>query len=191
MLACSQPSGYVAQQGDCNDADNTSRPGLAELCDGRDNDCDGGVDGTIALPNQCAALAGVYAGSYSHTAQEKLGATVINNMQCTGTGSTTLSLSRAIGQSALQGTFACVYPGGLVAFDRNQTVTLKANVSLAGAVTGTIEHVYDSFDGLKRTYTIAGTQTGSTLTLTGTGQFLPHPMSAVPWQVSFTMGGSH
>jgi hypothetical protein len=36
--------GYVAVAGDCNDADPTVHPG-GEICgDGRDNDCDGGVD---------------------------------------------------------------------------------------------------------------------------------------------------
>ncbi|MFN0245294.1 MAG: putative metal-binding motif-containing protein [Kofleriaceae bacterium] len=190
MTACTRPSGYVALAGDCNDSDNTSRPGLAELCDGRDNDCDGGVDGTVALPNQCAGLTGAYAGTYSHLTQEKLGQTVINSMSCSGTGTATLALNRAIGQAALQGTYTCIYSGGLGGFLQNQSVTLKANVTLAGVVTGTIEHTYDSF-GQKRTYTIAGTQTGSTLTLMGMGSWLPHPMSAVPWTVSFSMGGTN
>jgi hypothetical protein len=97
MTACSKPSGYVELQGDCNDSDNTSRPGLAELCDGRDNDCDGGIDGTVAQPNRCTGLAGAYAGSYSHLTQEKLGQTVINSMSCSGTGTATLALNRGRG----------------------------------------------------------------------------------------------
>jgi hypothetical protein len=190
ITACSRPSGYVDLQGDCNDADNGSRPGLTELCDGRDNDCDGGIDGTAAQPNQCTALANAYTGSYSHLTQEKVGQTVVNSMSCNGTGTATLSLTRAIGQPALQGTYTCTYSGGLTLFTHNQTVTLKANVTPAGVVTGTVEHNYDGFS-LKRTYNITGTQTGSTLTLTGTGQWLPNSMSAVPWEVSFSMGGSH
>jgi hypothetical protein len=50
LLACSQPPGYVARGGDCSDdpfADpdaNRVNPGATEVCDSRDNDCDGGID---------------------------------------------------------------------------------------------------------------------------------------------------
>ncbi len=50
VLACAQPEGYkaatalTAVAGDCNDADGTVYPGAAELCDTKDNDCDGDVD---------------------------------------------------------------------------------------------------------------------------------------------------
>ncbi len=42
--ACQQPEGYVAELGDCDDADSTINPGAAELCDEIDNDCDDLVD---------------------------------------------------------------------------------------------------------------------------------------------------
>jgi hypothetical protein len=38
------PSGYVANSDDCDDTDNTIYPGATELCDGKDNDCDGSTD---------------------------------------------------------------------------------------------------------------------------------------------------
>lgn len=41
---------------DCNDDDATVHPGLADSCDGKDNDCDGAVDGTAANL-ACGALA--------------------------------------------------------------------------------------------------------------------------------------
>ena len=36
--------GYTEEQGDCDDTDDTVRPGLVDVCDGRDNDCDEAVD---------------------------------------------------------------------------------------------------------------------------------------------------
>jgi hypothetical protein len=41
---CSVPAGYSEKDGDCDDNNETLYPGAPELCDGRDNDCDGEVD---------------------------------------------------------------------------------------------------------------------------------------------------
>jgi hypothetical protein len=40
MDACTPPDGYVAVAGDCDDDDERRYEGLAEVCDGIDNDCD-------------------------------------------------------------------------------------------------------------------------------------------------------
>ena len=44
VQACSPPPGYVANNTDCNDANNTVYPGAPEICDGLDNNCNGSTD---------------------------------------------------------------------------------------------------------------------------------------------------
>jgi hypothetical protein len=78
--ACSAPSGYVGNAGDCNDSNATVHPGATETCNGGDDDCDGSVDegagptfyrdgdgdqyGDSAISTQaCAAPAGYVANS--------------------------------------------------------------------------------------------------------------------------------
>jgi N-acetylneuraminic acid mutarotase len=48
-LACSQPVGYVADNKDCNDRSNVIYPGAPEICDKKDNDCDGLIDEGLAI----------------------------------------------------------------------------------------------------------------------------------------------
>ncbi len=43
-LDCYQPTGFVADNTDCDDADALTYPGADEYCDGHDDDCDGDVD---------------------------------------------------------------------------------------------------------------------------------------------------
>jgi len=46
---CSQPSGYVADQTDCDDGDAAINPAADELCNGVDDDCDGDIDEDSAV----------------------------------------------------------------------------------------------------------------------------------------------
>lgn len=52
VLSCSNPdpSQYVSQGGDCDDADADVYPGNTEICDGKDNDCDGETDNSPSDP---------------------------------------------------------------------------------------------------------------------------------------------
>ena len=44
VIACSSPSGYVTDNTDCNDADAAVNPGITEVCNTVDDDCDGTAD---------------------------------------------------------------------------------------------------------------------------------------------------
>jgi Putative metal-binding motif len=44
VTACEAPAGYVAVDGDCDDADAAVHPGAVELCNLLDDNCDGAVD---------------------------------------------------------------------------------------------------------------------------------------------------
>ena len=42
--ACGEPEGYTGNNADCDDTDAGVNPGAEEICDEKDNDCDGAVD---------------------------------------------------------------------------------------------------------------------------------------------------
>jgi len=48
QLGCALPTGYAYNDDDCNDANAAVSPAATELCNGIDDDCDGGVDETDA-----------------------------------------------------------------------------------------------------------------------------------------------
>ena len=69
MSAVTQPPGYVSDNTDCDDTDNTVFPGATELCDGKDNNCDGNID-EGALSTYYADVDGDGFGDASNSIQE-------------------------------------------------------------------------------------------------------------------------
>ncbi len=49
QVSCAAPSGFGADNSDCNDANAAIYPGALEYCDGVDNNCDGTVDESTAV----------------------------------------------------------------------------------------------------------------------------------------------
>jgi DNA-binding beta-propeller fold protein YncE len=46
---CAPKVGWTTKPGDCNDADSSIKPGATELCNGKDDDCDGEIDDSGAV----------------------------------------------------------------------------------------------------------------------------------------------
>ncbi|MBX2803240.1 MAG: hypothetical protein KTR31_36510 [Myxococcales bacterium] len=49
VMRCAAPTGWVADGTDCADDDDTVFPGAPEVCDGRDDDCDGLADDGLVI----------------------------------------------------------------------------------------------------------------------------------------------
>jgi len=64
VQSCSQPSGYVSNSTDCSDSDSSIHPGATEICDSKDNDCDGQIDEGGSAPS---APTGVSASDGNYT----------------------------------------------------------------------------------------------------------------------------
>jgi hypothetical protein len=52
-MNCSLPPFFALDQGDCNDNDPTIHPGATEICDGKDNNCNGMIDEGLESVVQC------------------------------------------------------------------------------------------------------------------------------------------
>ncbi len=62
-ISCTPPAGYVRNNLDCDDSDATVYPGAPELCDGKDNNCNGQVDEGCPVPKLKIYDASVYEGN--------------------------------------------------------------------------------------------------------------------------------
>lgn len=52
-LACTAPDSYAEQAGDCDDYDPKLNPGASELCNGKDDNCNGMVDEDVVYSDYC------------------------------------------------------------------------------------------------------------------------------------------
>jgi hypothetical protein len=88
-IACSAPSGYVGVDGDCDDLDPLLHPGVDEICDMLDNDCDGDTDEDDAVDARSwyadDDVDGYGAGSVAATACYSPSAMVDNDTDCDDT----------------------------------------------------------------------------------------------------------
>ncbi len=53
VISCQAPPGFAAAGGDCDDSDNQRHPGVDELCDGVDQDCNGIIDEAPSATLSC------------------------------------------------------------------------------------------------------------------------------------------
>jgi hypothetical protein len=75
-MSCVQPNGYVPIAGDCNDQDPTINPDAIEICDGKDNNCDGVKDENC---NLITSVEGVKPAAKADVDPEKLEASLWPN----------------------------------------------------------------------------------------------------------------
>ncbi len=72
LRACTATTGYVDNDGDCDDTDPEVHPGVTEVCDGIDNDCNGILDSSEAVDAATLYL-DVDSDGYGGTGGTKLG----------------------------------------------------------------------------------------------------------------------
>ena len=77
-LACTEPSGYVADNTDCNDTNTGINPGEAEACNGADDNCSGVADEGLA-----------FATYYADSDSDGYGDSAVSSSTCDGAPSGT------------------------------------------------------------------------------------------------------
>jgi hypothetical protein len=73
LQACAKPQGYAASSGDCDDKDAARFPGKAELCNGVDDNCVGGIDEPFTQKGLSCSndiCQGMYVCNAAHTGTE-------------------------------------------------------------------------------------------------------------------------
>ncbi len=107
IQACSAPSGYVADNTDCNDTNPAINPAASETCNGVDDDCDGTTDEGCGGSSLCGVYTIGGASPDFTTLQQAADALVANGITCpvtfhvrSGTYTTGATLIAVAGSSA-------------------------------------------------------------------------------------------
>ena len=144
--ACEEPSGYVGDDTDCDDTDDTVYPDAAELYDGLDNDCDGDIDEDLWLGTG---------------ADGSLTVSGTTDLSTDASGSRTVADAVSYGVTAISSTDLTVDDtvSGIAAGDEVLIINLQGSDSYDGAV-GTYEFAWvDSVSG--STITLADAVAGT------------------------------
>jgi hypothetical protein len=186
--ACVKPSGFVDTKTDCDDTKAAVNPRAVEYCDQVDNNCDGQVNGSAAEAAACTGFVGSYTGSYAMVTEEKIGATVVNSVRCSGTSVITIDLGAS---KVIRGTMTCAYAGRLGDFASSQPATIEANVAPDGQVVGTISHAFTGSPANARTFNIKGTLGAGGLVINDvSNSWRPNAMSAVAWTLQLSVNAT-
>jgi hypothetical protein len=91
IYECSQPSGYVTNNTDCNDNSSNQNNASTEICNGEDDDCDGAIDNGITFLDYYADADGdgFGAGDVISSCTDLGSGYTTNNTDCDDTNSNT------------------------------------------------------------------------------------------------------
>ena len=131
--ACTEPSGYAAVDGDCDDGEPLANPGETEVCgDGLDNDCDGLSESCIVtrtLGDADAVLLGLAAGDEAGS-----GVAFVGDLD--GDGTADLAVGAALDDSAGSDAGAVYLIGGAGLVAAPLTAALDLDVAATTTWTG-------------------------------------------------------
>jgi beta-glucanase (GH16 family) len=136
--ACTAPSGYVAQTGDCNDQDAAINPGAADVC-GQDRNC----DGRLEVPAQAAPTvavqpaSGVYTGGNAQTIYLGYGPQSVT-LTASAPGATAYSWSPVAGLSAPAGARVTFAPTAAGSYPLQVTARNAAGCAASASVVITV-----------------------------------------------------
>ena len=141
-IACAAPSGHVADDTDCDDADDHVNPGAAELCDGVDTDCDSSTGESGLAAFESAGAWQDVTSSFSTSSSSPSSVGIISDgtlLFCEGTWYGTIYLDADVAVTAGSGTVLLdgADAGPVVVIDTGGVTASLSDLTLTGGVGGT------------------------------------------------------